>query len=522
MRMTLVSLACVLMACDGGSMAGLDAGTPRGDGGEVDGGRPRADAGPPIARDVPRAVVVARATEIPSCTLFVDASAAGGDGSAASPFASIGDAVAAASAGAVICVAEGVYRETLSPGDVALTLAGGFQSGSGFTVRDSAAYVSRAQGDGTGSFVRIEGEMAPRDDELTAIDGFEITGYERGVVRTTYFTQRFALTNNYIHDNRCPPGRELGAGFVLANVSATIEGNVIAANTCGLGGGGAVIEDAPLEHAVIVERNRFEGNVGDDADCHGGGVYLIVTDLTVRGNDFIANRCASWGGGLYVGAGPPQATSARIEWNVYRENRAGIAGGGFFCDDGAQCASDHEVFDANCGGNILLDSGAVATVASFDHMTNTGARDVDCGAPGAGVIVNKVGDTADAYTITSSVFWGNGDDLAAFCDSGCSALTIGVRYSALRLANAGNASVTFGDGNLDGVDPLFVDASAGDFHLRSVAGHWSPDGYVTDAADSPALAAGDPSGDTSQKPERAGARSEMGAYGNSAEASYVR
>lgn len=515
-----VAVVSLLVACEGGAAPAGDAGPGGGDAGAG-----RSDAGPPVAREVPRAVSIARTTEIPDCTLHVDAASGGGDGSAASPFATIAQAVAVAGDGAVVCVAEGVYRETVSPGARALTLAGGFQSGSGFAVRDSSVYVSRAQGDGTGDFVRIEGEDAPRDDALTAIDGFEITGYERGVARVTYFSQRFDLTNNHIHDNHCPSGPEFGGGFLLVNVSGTIAGNVIEDNTCGFGGGGVVLDETSLASSVLIERNRFEGNAGEDADCHGGGLYLRVTEAAVRGNDFLENRCAGWGAGLYVGAEPPQRTTARMDWNVYRGNRADLVGGGLFCDDSATCVSDHDIFDGNCGGNVFVDSGndpAVPTLASFDHMTNRRALDVGCAAPGAGFVVNKENDALDAYTITSSIFWENDEDVAAFCDSGCAALTITVTYSALDLATAGNASVTFGDGNLDRADPRFVAPDAGDLHLRSTSGHWSPGGYVEDSEDSPALAAGDPSADTSGQPVRAGARSEMGAYGNSAEASYVR
>lgn len=497
-----------LIACDGGSA-------------NPDAGDPLRDAGPVVIRDVPRAVTVARATEIPPCTIHVDAAESGGDGSASSPFTTIQAAVDAASDGAVICVAEGTYAESINPGDKAFTLAGGFQTGQTFTVRDSATYVSRAQGSGTGSLLRIEGDVGPGDGELTAIDGFEITGYEQGVVRNFYVQQRFELTNNYIHDNRCPAGRNFGGGFLLTNVTGTISGNVIANNTCGFGGGGAVFDEPGIASSVVFERNRVEGNEGNDADCHGGGIYLLSSELTVSGNDFVANRCASWGGGLYVGALPSLPVTARIEWNFYRDNRAENMGGGFFCDDGATCDLDHEIFVANCGGNVFLDSSydnADATEAAFDHMTNVGALAVGCGGPGAGVIVNKESDATDTYTFTNSIFWDNGEDVAAFCDAGCATLTVGVTYSIVDRASSGNATVTFGD-NIE-MDPLFV--SDDDLHLRSTFGHWTPDGYVNDAESSPALGAGDPAGDTSQSPDRAGDRTEMGAYGNSPEASYVR
>ena len=81
------------------------------------------------AQGVPHAVKVARATAIPSCTVHVDASAPKGDGTASKPFKTIADAVEAAQPGAVICVAEGSYAETLAPGEKYFTLAGGFQRG---------------------------------------------------------------------------------------------------------------------------------------------------------------------------------------------------------------------------------------------------------------------------------------------------------------------------------------------------------------------------------------------------------
>src|SRR5689334_19623740 len=85
---------------------------------------------------IPSAVSVARTTAIPACTMYVDAAAKGGDGTAQSPHTTIAQALEAAEAGAIICVAEGAYAEQLKPAEKYITLAGGFQSGSGFKVRD--------------------------------------------------------------------------------------------------------------------------------------------------------------------------------------------------------------------------------------------------------------------------------------------------------------------------------------------------------------------------------------------------
>lgn len=94
---------------------------------------PAAPPGPaPSATDaagssgLPRAVAVARATVIPRCTGFIDSSATAGGGTARSPHKTIAQAVTAATAGAVICVAEGTYAEQIRPGEKYFTLAGGF------------------------------------------------------------------------------------------------------------------------------------------------------------------------------------------------------------------------------------------------------------------------------------------------------------------------------------------------------------------------------------------------------------
>jgi hypothetical protein len=474
-----------------------------------------AAAGSLPPNSAPRAVTAARATSIPSCTVFVDAAAGGGAGTAQSPHRTIAAAIAAAAPGAIICVAEGVYPEQLKPGEKYFTLAGGFQRGASFAVRDSARFVSKAQGRG-GSFLRIE-DPGPKAGQLTAIDGFEITGYSQAIVRDVYYSQKFDITNNHIHDNTCTDQSLAGSGFALNNVSGRIEGNVFSKNACGRGGAGFV-NDSANENTIAIERNLIDGNSGTEPEtAHGGGLYLFGNTLRITGNTFTRNIVTSWGAGLYVGAAVAsgQRTTATLSWNVYMANAAGVAGGGMFCDDGATCISSHEVYYRNCGGNIFLDSGGAGpTTARFDHLTNVGALAVGCQAPGPGVRIDRADQAPDTYSFVNAIFWGNapGMDFAANCDANCGNVRVNVSYSLVQTQYAKNGlTVTFGAGNVAPVDPMFAAMETGDFHLKSAAGRWTPQGFVQDAVTSPLFGL--------SSAEGGGKRSELGAYGNSGEAS---
>ena len=69
------------------------------------------------------------------------------------------------------------------------------------------------------------------------------------------------------------------------------------------------------------------------------------------------------------------------------------------------------------------------------------------------------------------------------------------------------------------VDPQFVSPEENDFHLQSQGGHWTSEGWVKDSATSECIDAGDPEDDFSQELTPNGNRINLGAYGNTSEAS---
>jgi len=77
-------------------------------------------------------------------------------------------------------------------------------------------------------------------------------------------------------------------------------------------------------------------------------------------------------------------------------------------------------------------------------------------------------------------------------------------------------------------DPLFANVATGDFHLNSFAGRYFPGSglppeavgaWVSDPEVSPCIDAGDPASDYTQEPAPNGGRANMGAYGNTEQAS---
>ena len=141
-----------------------------------------------------------------------------------------------------------------------------------------------------------------------------------------------------------------------------------------------------------------------------------------------------------------------------------------------------------------------------------------------GVRIDNIG-AADVYSFMDAIFWGNapGLDFVATCDTGCGKIRINVSYSMVqtqyrhperedlvrrRHRGAGRSAVRrSGEGRL----PSEVRGGALD-----------ADRLCEGLCQQPVLAKGYPEGSTNENPERAGKQNELGAYGNSGEASFVR
>jgi hypothetical protein len=429
--------------------------------------------------------------------LHVDATApAGGDGSIATPFTTVQEAIDAAAEGDDILVAGGTYA-AIVVSEKEVHLFGGYDPG--FMAVDPEI-PSVVEGTPTAAAVTLF------ESGASILDGFVVRGGQRGVVIDADYlstTNAPVVRNNVIEQNGT--AALVGGGVFADHCAASFIGNTVRDNVADRGAG-----IATLCNELLVEDNVIEDNVahGD----HGGGLYMSGAMLTVRGNVVRNNEVGviagyGWGGGALVyGTG----ASATFERNVFTDNLAKSLGSAAFVDDGAIATFAGDLFFANrCGdegGNALLVDGYDIDVSSRATMTNVTIASHDCPSTTGNAINVQAQSTVE---LVNSIVWGNaGDDFATDPTS-----TISATYTL-------SEEPLDGTGNLSD-DPRFVAPAAGDFHVRSTKGRFDPESgdFVLDDVDSPTIDAGDPASDFAMEPGPNGLRINLGHTGNTAEAS---
>ncbi len=199
--------------------------------------------------------------------------------------------------------------------------------------------------------------------------------------------------------------------------------------------------------------------VGNSAADGGGAVAGNATSLWLYNCSFVNNSAAN-GGGVYM-----SGTNNLLVNCTFLTNACGGSGGGLKFDvAGARLQAVNNIFfgdkTSGSGGEVYLGTN---TIASFSYCV---------------LDTNKV-----------------------YADTG--------------------ALVSFGSG-ITNANPLFARAVPPyDVHLKSQYGRWTPGGWVNDAQNSPCIDAGD-SSDYALEPNPNGGRINMGAYGNTPQASKSR
>ena len=373
-------------------------------------------------------------------------------------------------------------------------------------------------------------------------------GYWRAIKKTG--AGDLVLSNCRVVDNgrtAVPPSNNyaVGCGLHLTGSSATtvsvsdcvFSGNCLTNASNNACQGGAIYASTLKE--LVIERSRFEGNgvylpsVGKTCvwGFTGAAVYATGAPVTAKSCQFVANHAISWnvhGGTVYL---------------------SGASGGSSF---------DHCIFAGNesvisntgiTGGRnsaLVLDLSTATTAVGVKNCTfayNMSWAKI----PAAGIGVVK-----GALTVRNSIFYGNRytvDASAAGVDISVSENgSADVTYSLLSANDSSSyTGLTPGVGVIYG-DPMFVTEKATidalvsgtgasrtyakteatqaalaaiDVHLKSKKGYFTNAGVkVTDGTvDSPALDAGNPDDDFTNETAPNGNCINLGAYGNTSEAS---
>jgi len=334
------------------------------------------------------------------------------------------------------------------------------------------------------------------------------------------------ITGNTIIGNTT---RRDGGGIHCYYSSPQVTGNCIADNSAQMDGGGIRCRQ---NCSAEISDNSIVGN--EATDGNGGGIYCDSSSPTV-GNNTISGNAANWdGGGIECGLN----SAAVVVGNVITGNVAQHSGGGVCCwRDRSPTFARNQVVGNTAGwggGGVTLWSQSSPTITNNTICGNRGNEN------GGGIYCDE-----STATVRNAILWGNsalsGPQIAL--RRNC---TMSVLYSDV---GGGEASVyveagcilNWGIGNIDD-DPLFGDPGYwddigtpddlsddvwkdGDYHLKSRHGRWNPDanggigGWVIDDVTSPCIDTGDPASDFSQELMPNFARINMGAFGNTSEAS---
>ncbi|MFH0944580.1 MAG: choice-of-anchor Q domain-containing protein [Planctomycetota bacterium] len=221
-----------------------------------------------------------------------------------------------------------------------------------------------------------------------------------------------------------------GGAIYIDGACPTIRNNVITSNTATTNGGAIACVGAG--NAYIFD-NSISNNA---ASIRAGGIYCWQSSPRIEGNFLSGNR-AEAGGGICVLSGEPEILN-----NTFSHNIADLSGGGLYASGTFEVANC--VFDGNTavfyGGGIQQDGGTL-------RVTNCTLFDNSATNSGGGLY------SLDPNTlVTNCILWGN------------TALNGPQIWSTPTVTWCDVEGGFTGLGNL-ALDPLFVNAPAGDFHL---------------------------------------------------------
>lgn len=429
-------------------------------------------------------------------------------------YATIQAAINAASDGDVVVVAPGVYRgegnHDIDFMGKAITVTSA--DGAGQTVIDLAPLTVPPQEvrQSRRGFLFHRGETA-----RSVLKGFTIRG---GRV----YGDLPAEGDAWQTGTKIPAG----GGIYCEGASPTIVGSVIVDCGAEVGGGICCVGG----EASIVDCRISEckgGGFGDGrSGGYGAGVALMgrasasIVNCVIQNNEAYYN---SLGGGLFVRSSSAKVIGCDISFNGAQGN---VNGGGVYVGGLSHVVVQNTVVSLNtasAGGGVFAERGSVLEPPGNEGTTGEpgliegGLLIVNCTVANNRLVnamaplpAGGIHTWAVNVQVKNSIVWYNdGPEMQLidpFCNSPVTYSNIEEKYP--------------GPGNIS-ADPLFAPVAVNDYHVQSVAGRYHPGTgtWVVDTRHSPCIDAGDPDDAFDREPEPNGGRINMGAYGNTAEAS---
>ncbi|MHC4395065.1 MAG: right-handed parallel beta-helix repeat-containing protein [Planctomycetota bacterium] len=228
----------------------------------------------------------------------------------------------------------------------------------------------------------------------------------------------------------------------------------------------------------------------------GGAIYCSNNSSPSIINCVFINNSAAFGGAIVC---TNTNTSPKITNCTIKGNSA-LFGGGIYCNGASPNIANSLIIanSAQKGAAVYSDNAGKPVIENCTISQNTASSSA------GGIYCYQ----SSNLTASNTILWGNSKpDIYVY---------------------SGSATITYcdieggwsGTGNID-ADPCFADVDDGDYHLKSQAGRWdvNTQSWVLDDVTSPCIDAGDPWTDYSNEPFPNGVRVNMGAYGNTPEAS---
>jgi hypothetical protein len=463
----------------------------------------------------------------------------------ADAFTDLQSALSAAGSNAQLWVAEGTYKPTSGSDRTAtfqllpsVSLYGGFAgTETELSQRNWRAFLTVLSGDLSGNDVGASNTSenvyhVVKGANNAVLDGFVIRGGNANAAEPNY----------------------KGAGMLNVSVSPSVANCVFVNNYAiyGSAGLGAAIYNSGC--TAVVQNCTFCGNVASGNSGGGGGIYNLNARPTIQ-NCLFAGNAAVAGGGLFnssatatvqnctfagnTGGGLKNAGASvtALRSDTFYGNTA-VSGGAVYNDTGAflqlrECilwggvaTNGAEVF--NSGGLQLVSYCDVQGGWNSARVTNVNAGatedlggNLNCdplfvgGSSGSWTVPATTNNTRGQSVLTDgNAFWMPGEHVGKFLQPNTNQAN---QY--LIVGSAEHTLIIWGDVTTNALSGKTYRIH--DYHLKSPAGHWESGwgSWLSDEACSPCVDAGDPASACGNEPTPSGGVLDLGAYGNTLEAS---